>query len=216
MTNRGEIFVVDDDRAVRDTISVVLTGAGYKVICFADGPALLSVARAQCPICILLDVRIPGKSGIDVLRELRAQDYPAPIMMMSGFGSIATAVDAVRNGAFDFIEKPFAGNDLVARVDEAIRVFRQRQTARPVLQAPMPQMLGREPLTSREREVLGQLSAGITNKVAARHLGISARTVEYHRANIMKKLGVSNAAGLMRSVLAGAATSLDMPAVPGA
>ena len=116
--SRGEIFVVDDDPAVRETLSMVLSGAGYQVICFADGAALLAVARGRTPACILLDVNIPGASGHDVLKELRGEDYPAPIFMISGQGDIAMAVSAIKNGALDFIEKPFRGNEIVARPDE--------------------------------------------------------------------------------------------------
>ena len=86
--SRGEIFVVDDDPAVRETLSMVLSAGGYQVICFADGAALLAVARTRTPSCILLDVHIPGKSGLDILKELRGEDYPAPIFMISGQGDI--------------------------------------------------------------------------------------------------------------------------------
>ena len=112
---RGEIFVVDDDPAVRDTLSMVLTAGGYQVICFADGAALLAIARTRTPACILLDVHIPGKSGLDILKELHGEDYPAPIFMISGQGDIAMAVSAIKNGALDFIEKPFRGSEIVAR-----------------------------------------------------------------------------------------------------
>src|SRR5882757_11239850 len=125
--SRGEIFVVDDDPAVRDTLSIVLSGAGYKVICFADGAALLSVARTRTPACILLDVHIPGKSGLDILRELHGEEYPAPIFMISGQGDIAMAVSAIKNGALDFIEKPFRGSEIVTRLNEAIGAYERRQ-----------------------------------------------------------------------------------------
>src|SRR6202012_4017811 len=117
---RGEVFVVDDDPAVRETLSIVLSASGYQVICFADGAALLAVARTRSPACILLDVHIPGKSGLDILKELHAEDYPAPIFMISGHGDIAMAVSAIRGGALDFIEKPFRGSEIVARLEEAI------------------------------------------------------------------------------------------------
>src|ERR1700712_2345427 len=125
--SKGEIFVVDDDPAIRDMLSMVLSTAGYKVICFADGAALLAVARTRTPACILLDVHIPGKSGLDILRELHGEDYPAPIFMISGQGDITMAVSAIKNGALDFIEKPFRGNEIVSRLNEAIDAYARRQ-----------------------------------------------------------------------------------------
>ena len=125
--SQREIFVVDDDPAVRDTLSMVLSAGGYQVICFADGAALLAVARTRTPACILLDVNIPGKSGLDILKELSGEDYPAPIFMISGQGDIAMAVSAIKNGALDFIEKPFRGSEIVARLDEAIGAYARRQ-----------------------------------------------------------------------------------------
>ena len=108
---------------------MVLSTAGYKVICFADGAALLSVARSRTPACILLDVHIPGKSGLDILKELHGEDYPAPIFMISGQGDIAMAVSAIKNGALDFIEKPFRGSEIVARLTEAIDAYARRKAA---------------------------------------------------------------------------------------
>src|ERR1700716_3782340 len=124
--SRGEIFVVDDDPAVRETLSMVLSAGGYEVICFAAGAALLWEARNRPPACMLLDVHIPGKSGLDILRELHGEDYPAPIFMISGQGDIAMAVNAIKGGALDFIEKPFRGSEIVARLDEAIGAYARR------------------------------------------------------------------------------------------
>src|SRR5262249_38235533 len=109
----GESFVVDDDPAVRDTLALVFSHAGYTVVCFAEGGALLAAARTRTPLCIILDVHIPGKSGLDILKQLNAQDYPAPIFMMSGQGDIAMAVEAIKNGALDFIDKAFRGSAVV-------------------------------------------------------------------------------------------------------
>jgi FixJ family two-component response regulator len=198
---RGEIFVVDDDPAIRETLSMVLSAGGYQVICFADGAALLAVARTRTPSCILLDVHIPGKSGLDILRELRGEEYPAPIFMISGQGDITMAVSAIKNGALDFIEKPFRGSEIVARLDEAIGAYERRQAESSVSKIESLHFPGREPLTRREREVLEQFTSGASNKEAGRHLGISPRTIEDHRANIMKKLGARNAADLIRIVM---------------
>jgi FixJ family two-component response regulator len=198
---RGEIFVVDDDPAVRETLSIVLSAGGYQVVCFADGAALLAVARTRTPSCILLDVHIPGKSGLDVLKELHGEDYPAPIFIISGQGDIAMAVSAIKNGALDFIEKPFRGNEIVARLNEAIDAYARRQAENSASKAESLYFPGREPLTRREREVLERFAAGASNKEAGRELGISPRTIEDHRANIMKKLGARNAADLIRIVL---------------
>lgn len=198
---RGEIFVVDDDPAVRATLSIVLSGAGFEVICFADGAALLAVARSRTPLCILLDVHIPGRSGLDILSELQGEDYPAPIFIISGNGDIAMAVDAIKKGALDFIEKPFKGSEIVFRVDEAIAAFTRRQMAQLTSRLANYHFPGREPLTKREREVLELFTSGVTNKEAGRQLGISPRTIEDHRANIMKKVGAKNAADLVRIVM---------------
>src|SRR6267154_4505135 len=124
----GEIFIVDDDPAVRTTLSTVFSRAGYTATCFADGAALVAAARTGTPLCVILDVHIPGKSGLDILKQLNAQDYPVPIFMMSGQGDIAMAVDAIRHGALDFIEKPFRGSDVVARIAAAIDARAQRDT----------------------------------------------------------------------------------------
>jgi FixJ family two-component response regulator len=199
--SRGEIFVVDDDPAVRETLTVVLSSGGFDVTCFADGAALLEVARARTPAAILLDVHIPGKSGLDLLKELHGEDYPAPIFMISGQGDIAMAVSAIKSGAIDFIEKPFRGNEIVTRVKEAVEAYARRQQQESSSNVTSLHFPGREPLTRREREVLQQFTAGASNKEAGRTLGISPRTIEDHRANIMKKLGARNAADLVRIVM---------------
>jgi FixJ family two-component response regulator len=205
--SRGEIFVVDDDPAIRDTLFVILSTGGYEVICFADGAALLEVARSRTPAAILLDVNIPGKSGLDILKELHGEDYPAPIFMISGQGDIAMAVGAIKSGALDFIEKPFRGTELVTRLEEAIEAYARRHAQDNVSSVGSLHFPGREPLTRREREVLEQFTAGASNKEAGRTLGISPRTIEDHRANIMKKLGARNAADLVRIVMTAQRTS---------
>src|SRR6201747_430461 len=167
--SRGASFFADDYPAVRDTLSMVLTAGGYQVICFADGAALLAVARSRTPSCILLDVNIPGKSGLDILKELHGEDYPAPIFMISGQGDIAMAVTAIKNGALDFIEKPFRGSEIVARLDKAIEAYARRQAEDSASNIASLHFPGREPLTQRDGEVLEQFTAGASNKEAGRH-----------------------------------------------
>ena len=121
--------------------------------------------------------------------------------MISGKGDIAMAVNAIKNGALDFIEKPFRGKEIVSRVEEAIEAFLRRRGSEAAVKAPSYNFPGKEPLTLREREVLELFSSGNTNKEAGRQLGISPRTIEYHRANIMKKLGARNATDLVRIVM---------------
>jgi FixJ family two-component response regulator len=197
----GKVFVVDDDPAVRATLSTVFARAGYEVTCFADGAALVAAARTGTPLCIILDVHIPGKSGLDILKQLNAQDYPVPIFMMSGQGDIAMAVDAIKHGALDFIEKPFRGSDVVTRVEAAIEARAQRDGNNGSGEPQRFYFPGREPLSRREQDVLAQIVAGASNKEAGRKLGISPRTIEVHRAHLMQKIGARNAADLIRIVM---------------
>jgi two-component system, LuxR family, response regulator FixJ len=197
----GELFVVDDDAAIRDLLTMLFTREGFKVAAFADGTSLMAAIRTQSPACILLDVHIPGQSGLDILKELNARSHPAPVIIISGKGDIAMAVDAIKSGALDFIEKPFSGSDVVARVEEAVAAdAKRRATGRGEGKLPF-YFPGREPLTAREQDVLSRLVEGATNKEAGQQLGISYRTIEIHRARIMEKLGAKNAADLMRIVL---------------
>lgn len=196
-----EIFIVDDDPAVLDAVSTVLRLDGHRVTGFADGASFLAAAKACTPACILLDVHMPGRSGLDILKELNAEKYQAPVLIISGHGDIPMAVEALRNGALDFIEKPFDAGTVVARVREAVDGWTRRHrdaAQQPPARSEFP---GNDQLTVREREVLSQIAGGASNKEAGRHLGISPRTIEVHRARIMEKLGARNAADLVRIVL---------------
>ena len=197
--NGSDLFIVDDDPSVRDALSAVFSVEGYHVTRFADGESFLAAARTETPSCVLLDVHMPGRSGIDVLRQLDAQRYGAPIFVISAQGDIPLAVEAIKHGAFDFIEKPFDAEAVVMRVRTAIAIWARRQAggyaARPL------KFAGGDRLTPRERDVLGQIAAGASNKEAGRQLGISPRTVEVHRARIMEKLAARNTADLVRIVM---------------
>ncbi|MEP3429303.1 MAG: response regulator [Roseibium sp.] len=190
------IYIVDDDPAVRDALSVLFNMEGYVVESFSDGDAFITSASKSVPACVMLDVHMPGRSGIEILKALNAEHYPAPIFIISGQGDIPMAVEAIRNGAFDFIEKPFSAETVLERVRESIAAMKQRKDPddTQVFQ-------GAELLTRRELEVLKEITDGASNKEAGRSLGISPRTVEVHRARIMEKLGARNAADLVRIVL---------------
>lgn len=191
-----DVFVVDDDAAVREALSLMLTAEGFSVTGFADGGALVQALRGHRPRCVLLDVNMPGQSGIDVLRAMREEHLEAPVCVMSGQADIPMAVDAMRHGARDFIQKPLDA-------DRLVRAVRSAAAERPqALVVPIdPASAGVGQLTPRERDVLDQIAAGASNKEAGRNLGISPRTVEVHRARIMEKLSARNAADLVRIVL---------------
>ena len=203
----SDLFVVDDDAPTRDTLSVVFTLAGYRVNVFADAETFLAVARAKAPAGVLLDLHLPDKSGLAVLRELNAQYYPAPIFIISGDGDVACAVEAVKRGAFDYLIKPFDTRAIVTRVGSAIAGFAKRNTPIKGTNGMAFEFHGHALLTPREREVLAQVAGGASNKEAGRRLGISPRTIEVHRARIMQKIGARNAADLVRIVLGGGNSS---------
>jgi two-component system response regulator FixJ len=194
----SEIFIVDDDPSVRTALSIMLTGEGFQVTGFPEGESFLTAARSRTPDCVLIDVQLPGRSGVELLKALDAQRYPAPIFVISGQGDIPTAVDAIRNGALDFIEKPFDPAGVVTRVRDAIEAWRNASQELGILARDFP---GHERLTARERQVLERITRGASSKEAGRELAISPRTVEVHRARIMEKLGAKNAADLVRIVI---------------
>jgi two-component system response regulator FixJ len=193
-----EVFIVDDDHLVREALSIVLADAGFQVAGFADAESFLEVARWRAPQCVLIDVHLPGCSGLELLKTLNARRYRAPIFVISGRGDIPTAVEAIRNGALDFIEKPFDSATVAVRVRDAVQAWQNLGQDDAIL---AHDFHGHERLTARERDVLERIARGASNKETGGDLGISSRTVEVHRARIMEKLGAKNAADLMRIVL---------------
>jgi two-component system, LuxR family, response regulator FixJ len=200
-TASADIYVVDGDASVRDALARLLGLEGFHVSGFAEGDALLAAVRRRPPACIILDVHVPARSGLDILEELHHRSGTVPLLVTSDHGDVAMAVDAIRKGALDFIEKPFNAETLVTRVREAVAatpVGKPRPAADPGVATPRSV---RELLTPREYQVLKLIADGTSNKQIGRELGISPRTVEVHRAHVMEKLGARNAVDLVRIML---------------
>ncbi|HAO34102.1 MAG TPA: response regulator transcription factor [Candidatus Competibacter sp.] len=195
MSEVPTVFLIDDDQAVRDAIGLLLQASGLAVETFANAADFLEAGVIQRPGCLLLDVRMPGLSGLDLQKQLRAQGHRVPIIFMTGHGDVPMAIRAMKAGAFDFIEKPFQGQTLLARIREALTLDqreRRRQACRDDAAARMAL------LSPREREVLERVAEGQYNKVIAAELGISLSTVEIHRKRVMEKLKADSLSDLIR------------------
>ena len=189
------VLVVDDEAPMRAALNRLLLGAGLAVAQFDSGDALLAAAPWQQGACILLDMKMPGRSGLEVQSELNRLGVTVPVIFLTGAGDVPKAVTAMHAGAADFIEKPFDNALLLERVKEAIARGQQRRE----LDSERAEVRRRlERLTARERQVLEQVVAGRTNKEIARILGASHRTIEIHRTHVMEKMAASSLAGLVR------------------
>ena len=192
------VHLVDDDEAIRRSASFMLKTSGFIVQTFVSGSELLK-QRDLAPGCILLDVRMPDMDGIEVQQALHARGVTFPVIVMTGHGDIDVAVQAMKHGAVDFIEKPFEKAVLLAAIEEGFARIENIDRNR-TLATDAQVML--EALTPRERDVLLGLARGYPNKTIGFNLGISRRTVEIHRANLMTKLGVASLSGALRIAFA--------------
>ncbi len=193
-----DIAVVDDDAAVRDALMTIFEIEGWRARTFADGDSFLAETKRQKFDCIVLDVHMPGRSGLEVLEALGGHSFGTPVFIISGQGDIPMAVNAIKNGAHDFLEKPFDADEVISRVRDACAARRKRAEGNGnKLSMRFP---GADSLTPREKDVLEQIAHGASNKEAGRTLGISPRTIEVHRARIMEKLAARNTADLVRIV----------------
>ena len=192
------VYIVDDDAAVRDSLSLMLGLAGYRTALFADAEALLAAWREDWAGCVLADLRLPAKSGLELQAELRARGAALPFIIMTAHGDVPSARTAFQAQAIDFLEKPFDHAQLRAAIDTAF----SREGARLERAGDAAKLAT---LTEREREVLEHAAKGLHAKEIAAALGISPRTVEVHKTRIMEKLGARNVAELVRFVLGGKA-----------
>jgi two-component system response regulator FixJ len=199
MPAEGCVYVVDDDEAVRDSLSALLEANGYSSRAFSSAQEFLAAAPTLRPGCLIADIRMPGVDGLEMQQRLIERALPFPLIVVTGHGDVPLAVRAMKAGAIDFIEKPFASETILGSASVALsRLAKPRErdemaaTAVARLQA----------LSPREREVLDGLLAGLPNKSIAYDLGISPRTVEIHRARVMEKMGARSLSELVRMSLA--------------
>jgi two-component system response regulator DctR len=184
------VYVVDDDDAVRDAVRMLFRTADLEVETFSSAAAFLEQADLERRCCVLLDIRMPGMTGADVHDELLQRGVRAPVIFITGHGDIPMAVQAMRKGAYDFIEKPFDDEQLLNQVLNALEDSAEET-----------QKVSLATLSARQRDVLERVLEGKPNRQIAAELAISLKTVEFHRARIMQKLGVRNAAELFRRCL---------------
>jgi two-component system, LuxR family, response regulator FixJ len=193
------VHVVDDDEAIRRSASFMLKTGGYRVETYEDGLELLKKVRGLEPGCILLDIRMPGMDGLEVQKELRGAGCLLPVVIMTGHGDVSIAVQAMKAGAIDFIEKPFEKQGLLAALEAGRMRLNEDMTRSERADEAAARL---NALSPRERDVLVGLARGLPNKTIAYDLGISPRTVEIHRANLMDKLEVRSLSGALRLAFA--------------
>ena len=194
---RPTIFVVDDDAAVRDALKLLLRSVGHAVETFGSAQEFLDAYGEDRAGCLVLDIRMPGMSGLELQQKLNEKHSILPIIFITGHGDVPMAVTAMKSGAADFIQKPFRDQDLIDRINKALGRDRERRKGR----AEEDEIRGRIALlTPREKEVMQRVVRGQANKVIALDLGVSQRTVELHRARVMKKLRLRSVAELVHTV----------------
>jgi two-component system, LuxR family, response regulator FixJ len=198
------VFVIDDDEAVRGSLKLLFRSIGLPVQVFASAQDFLPQYSLDAPGCLVVDVRMPGLSGLELQHALNLRGATVPVIFITGHGDIAMAVEAMQHGAFDFLAKPFRDQDLIDRVQRAL----QQDAAHRLEFGNCARIRERlESLTPREREVLALVTRGKANKVMAAELGVSQRTIEIHRARVMEKMQASSLAQLVRMSLEVAANS---------
>jgi two-component system response regulator FixJ len=197
-SDKGVVHVIDDDEAMRQSLAFLLGAVGMEVQTYESAEAFLEIAPTVKAGCVITDVRMPGLSGVELLRQLRDRQVSIPVIMITGHGDVPLAVEAMKIGAMDFLEKPFDDEALLASVRSALDQLDRDQKR----QAERGDIEGRlATLSNRERDVLQGLVAGHANKQIAYDLGISPRTIEIYRANLMTKMQAASLSDLVRMAL---------------
>lgn len=194
MTIDPLIRVVDDDEAVLKALGQMLECEGYRTACYRDAKSFLSSDSPSVPGCLILDVRMPGMSGLELHQELNRRHYEVPILFLSGHGDLEMAVAALKDGAVDFVQKPIDSQKLLASVARAVRIWQERHNQ---IVSPEETRVRLSALTEREKQTVALCAKGYLNREIARKLSISDRTVESHRQSAFKKLGVKTVPELM-------------------
>ena len=198
MSDQERVYIVDDDEAVRDSIGMLLETVDIPYVTYPDAQSFLAQVDPSQVNCLVLDIRMPGMSGLELQEKLAAMEVDVPIVFITGHGDIPMAVEAMRRGAVDFLRKPFRDQELLDRIQEALsRDAQNRGQAADVesLKARVAE------LTPREQEVFKRVASGQANKVIAIELGISERTVEIHRSNVMQKTSSRSLADVVRLLI---------------
>jgi two-component system response regulator FixJ len=199
MTDPIQVALIDDDPAVLDALQLFLAGRGLKVSCYKRAEEFMAAVRRSEPFdCVVSDVRMPGMSGIDLVTQLNACRFLRPIILITGHGDIDMAVTAIKLGAFNFIEKPFDEDRLLASIKEAVQEARQQSSDSAQLETLRARY---NTLSQRQREVMELAATGLSSKEIGIRLNISAKTVENHRAWLMERMGTRNLAELVRVAL---------------
>ena len=189
------VYIVDDDDGMRRALGVLMTTVGYQPAAFAAPREFLAKYDPSQPGCLVLDVRMPEMSGLEVQQHLNRNGSMLPVILVSGHGDIPMAVQAMKDGAFDFLQKPFRDQELLDRINAALKLDAENRASVDRL-ADLKQRA--DSLTPREREVMAMVVDVKANKVIAIDLGLSERTVEIHRANVMEKMGARSVAHLVK------------------
>ncbi|MBR0685432.1 response regulator transcription factor FixJ [Bradyrhizobium manausense] len=195
MTTKGHVYVIDDDEAMRDSLNFLLDSAGFGVTLFDNAQDFLDTLPGLAFGCVVSDIRMPGLDGIELLKLMKSQHSPFPILIMTGHGDVPLAVEAMKLGAVDFLEKPFEDDRLTAMIEAAIRQAEPAAKSEAVVQDIAARVAS---LSPRERQVMEGLVAGLSNKLIAREYDISPRTIEVYRANVMTKMQANSLSELVR------------------